>query len=185
MYKFLNFLKVKEKNKFMGLFFLVLAMISITYLLIQLSTLIFSNGTIAFSPSPYLYAIMLLFPVLSYSYSVNSKLIKGRPERIRWFIITTTAVSFIGASLYITIANNTIWYLLKLIPTYTEVSKAYPELFGPAIKTLTLVLPFIYIFSGVDFFIMVLRDEDHVKGIGGFCRTICKRSRKKQSCFYV
>jgi len=181
LYKVLNFFGIKEHNKFVALSFTMLTILAFGYIGIQAASLIFGDGQVAFSPSPYLYAIMLTFPPLAYSYAVNSKLIVGRPARVRWFIITVAAFGMIGGSLVITIINNTLWYLIKLIPTYNLVRAEYPELFAPAFKTVTLVLPFIYLFSGIDFSIMILRDEDHVKGIGGFCRAFCRHSSKNES----
>ena len=45
----------------------------------------------------------------------------------------------------------------------------FPELFAPAIKTACFAVPFVAIFNIIDYFLLILRDEDLPKSIAGFC----------------
>ena len=167
----------------MGLFFAVLTVASLLYLLTLFTSLIFGMGEQAFSPSPLLYALMFTFPVLSYSYAVNSKLIVGKKARIKWFIIGCIAYALMIFSFVSTVINDTAWYLLRLLPNFEAVKKAYPELFGPALKSLSLFLPFIWIFMIADFFILIPRDDDRNKGIAGFAGLAVKSKKKENRAF--
>ena len=166
--KILNFFGIKDQNKFMGLFFAILTCISLLYLCTLFVSLIFGAGDLAFSPSPYLYALMFIFPVLAYSYAINSKLIVGKPARIKWFVIATIAYALMFFSFVSTVVNDSLWTIVKLIPTYEAVKASYPELFAPAFKTFSLALPFIWTFMIADFFILIPRDDDRNKGIAGY-----------------
>lgn len=168
LYKCLKFFRIKDQNKFVSLFFAALTCASLAYLLVLFTSLIFGNGELAFYPSPYLYAAMLLFPVFSYSYGINSKLIVGKPARIKWYIIAASAYALIFFSFITTVINNSLWYIVKHFASYATVKSLYPELFGPAFKTASLFLPFIWIFYILDYFLLIPRDDDRNKGIAGF-----------------
>ncbi len=141
----------------------------IAFVLVQFVTLIFGDARLTYLPDPIAYALALVCPVLCYSYAVNTKLISGKDARIKWFMITVGIFGTIIASLLITNINRVIWMLLEKVPNYTLIRTEYPELFAPAIKTVSFVIPFIGIFYMIDYFLLILRDDDINKGIVGFC----------------
>ena len=140
----------------------------VTFVLVQFVTLIFGDARLTYLPDPIVYAVALVCPVICYSYAVNTKLISGKDARIKWFMITVGIFGVIIASLLITNINRVIWMLLEKVPNYTLIRTEYPELFAPAIKTVSFVIPFIGIFYMIDYFLLILRDDDINKGIAGF-----------------
>ena len=164
----------------MAVLFGVFTTIIIGFILVQLITLAIGDGRLEYLPSPIIYAIALLCPVLSYSYAVNTKLIKNKDARIKWFMITVGIFAAIIASLLITNINRVVWILLEKVPNYSLVKSEYPELFAPAIKTLSFVVPFIGLFYIIDYFLLILRDDDIKNGIGGFCGLNVKKPQKEK-----
>lgn len=183
LYNVLNKLKIKDHNKFLAVLFGVLSILIVGLILIQMVTLIIGDGRLDYLPSPILYALALLCPVICYSYAVNTKLIIGKDARVKWFMITVGAFALIIGSLLITNINKVVWLLLEKVPNYTLIKTEYPELFGPAIKTLSFVVPFIGIFYMIDYFLLILRDDDINKGIGGFCGLTVAKPKKDNGIF--
>ena len=169
LYNILDKLKIKDHNKFLAILFGTFTAIILGFILIQMISLMFGDGTLNTLPGPLAYAFALICPVLCYSYAVNTKLIVGKDARIKWFMISLGVFVLIIDSLIITNVCRWSWTLLEMLPNFDLVMKEYPELFAPAIKTLAFVVPFILIFYTVDFFLLILRDDDINKGIVGFC----------------
>lgn len=153
--------------KFLGILFAV----STLYILGLLFAFIFSDGIIGAPISPYIYAVLIAIPAFFFSYLVNSKLdaVKTDKGKVHWFMITLVGMSLIIGFMVITWINESIWWGIKQIPNYEKVRSEYPGVFAPAIKTICLVIPFIYIFKLIDYLTMILREEDYTKGIAGFC----------------
>lgn len=169
LYNILNKLKIKDHNKFLAILFGVFTFVIVAFILIQFVTLIIGDGRLTYLPNPVIYAVALICPVICYSYAVNTKLIVGKDARIKWFMVTVGIFGAIIASLIITNINKCVWYLLEKVPNYALIKAEYPELFAPAIKTISFIVPFIGIFYMIDYFLLILRDDDINKGIGGFC----------------
>ncbi len=169
LYNILNKLGIKDHNKFLAVLFGVFTLIIVGFVLTQFVTLALGDGRLGHLPNPVAYSLALICPIICYSYAVNTKLIVGKEARIKWFMITVGIFGSIIASLLITSINKWLWFLLELVPNYELIKTEYPELFAPAIKTISFVIPFIGIFNLVDYFLLILRDEDINKGIGGFC----------------
>ena len=117
---------------------------------------------------PYMYAIYFCFPVLAYSYLVNSGYIKSDRQKIMAFIVSAVLLAVLATDLIVNWVNNAVWYLLEKLPNYSLVLSTYPELFAPAIKTLCFVIPFICVFKLIDYFLLIFSDEDLTKSIAGF-----------------
>ncbi|MBQ8043375.1 MAG: hypothetical protein IJ272_04415, partial [Clostridia bacterium] len=169
LYNILNKLKIKDHNKFLAVLFGAFTVVAVALILIQFITLAIGDPRLTHLPDPIIYAIALLFPVLCYSYAVNTKLIVGKAARIKWFMITVGIFGTIIASFLITNINKWVWVLLEKVPNYELIRTEYPELFAPAIKTVSFIIPFIGIFYMIDYFLLILRDDDINNGIGGFC----------------
>ena len=170
LYNILSKLKIKDQNKFIASIFGFFTMIIVAFIIVQTFTLfVVPDGRLPYHPDPVLYAIALVCPVFFYSYGVNSKLISGRDPRIKWFLINVFIFGAIVNSLIVTNINRVIWAILERLPTYDILVMEYPELFGPALKTLCFCIPFISLFSYVDYALLVLRDDDINKGVVGFC----------------
>ena len=153
--------------KFLGTIFAV----SVFYIVGLLFAFIFGDGMIGAPISPYIYAVLIAIPAFFFSYLVNSKLnvVKTDKGKVQWFMITIVGIFLIVGFMFITWLNETIWWGIKKIPNYEKVRTEYPGVFAPAIKTICLALPFIYIFKLIDYLTMILREEDYTKGIAGFC----------------
>lgn len=159
-------------------------MIVVAFIIVQVFTLfVVPEGRLPFYPDPILYAIALVCPVFWYSYGVNSKLISGKDARIKWFIVGVALMGAITNSLIITNINKVVWMLLEKLPNYSILISDYPELFGPAIKTFCFCIPFISIFSLVDYALLVLRDDDITKGIIAFGGLGVKKPKTNNGIF--
>ena len=183
LYNILNKLKIKDHNKFLAVLFGVFTSLIVAFVLVQFVTLIFGDARLTYLPDPIAYALALVCPVICYSYAVNTKLISGKDARIKWFMITVGIFGTIIASLLITNINRVIWLLLEKVPNYALVKAEYPELFAPAIKTVSFVIPFIGIFYMIDYFLLILRDDDINKGIGGFCGLSVSKPKTDKGIF--
>lgn len=183
LYKILSKLRIKDQNKFLTILFGVFTLIIVAFILFQFANLIIGDGRLHYLPSPILYAAALLCPVFCYSYAVNTKLIVGKDAKVKWFMITVGVFSSIIGSLVVTSINKWIWFLLEKVPNYALVKAEYPELFAPAIKTLSFVVPFIGIFYMIDYFLLILRDDDINKGINGFSGLSVKTPKKEKKEF--
>lgn len=145
----------------------------ITFILVLLSIssvlgFMIGDSRIYNNTSPYIYAIFFVFPVLAYSYYVNSGIPKNDRQKIIMFITTLSLFGVIVSSMIMTWINNIIWWLIEMAPNYKNVLKMYPELFAPSLKTISLVVPFIGIFKITDYFLLIFRDDDLPKAIAGF-----------------
>jgi len=183
LYNILNKLKIKDHNKFLTILFGVFTLAIVGFILIQFVTLALGDGRLAYLPHPVAYAAALICPVICYSYAVNTKLIVGKDARVKWFMVTVTIFGAIIASLLITNINKGIWFLLEKVPNYALIKAEYPELFAPAIKTVSFVIPFIGIFYLIDYFLLVLRDDDINKGVGGFCGLSVSKPKTDKGIF--
>ena len=183
LYNILNKLKIKDHNKFLAVLFGTFTIFIILFVLIQLVTLLFGDARLTYIPHPISYALALICPVLFYSYAVNTKLISGKDARIKWFMITFGVFSAIAVSLLVSNINKTIWYLLEKIPNYDLLKTEYPGLFAPAIKTLCFIIPFNWIFYAIDYFLLILRDDDINKGIVGFCGLSVSKPKTDKGIF--
>jgi hypothetical protein len=99
------------------------------------------------------------------------------------FIITCSVIGLFASNMIITWVNVSIWWLITKLPNYAMVYKTYPELFAPAIKTLSFIIPFIAIFRVVDYFFLIYRDEDLPKAIAGFNGLSTKTTIKDTGVF--
>ncbi|MDD2627448.1 MAG: type IV secretory system conjugative DNA transfer family protein [Clostridia bacterium] len=166
----LKFFRIKKYNDFMAKFFGVISLGIILFILGLYTSFIFGDGTTSNVISPYLYTIFIACPALGYSYLVNSKMniVKNDKGKIKWFMITVVSTFIIIGSMLIGWLNETLWWLLKMLPNYEAVRSAYPQVFAPAIKTICLVGPFINIFTLIDYLTMIPSEEEYTKGISGF-----------------
>lgn len=183
LYNILNKLRIKDHNKFLTILFGVFTLGIVAFILMQFITLALGDARLDYLPNPVLYAIALLCPVLCYSYAVNTKLITDKDGRIKWFMITVAIFASIIGSLLITSINRWVWLLLEQVPNYDLLRAEYPELFAPAIKTISFVIPFIGLFYMIDYFLLILRDDDINKGIAAFCGLKVKKPKTDKGVF--
>ena len=167
----------------MAILFGVFTLAISVFVLIQFVTLALGDGRLVHLPSPIIYAVALICPVICYSYAVNTKLIVGKEARVKWFMVTVGIFGSIIGSLLITSINKWLWILLEKVPNYALIRAEYPELFAPAIKTISFVIPFIGIFNIIDYFLLILREDDINKGIGGFCGLSVSKPKTEKGIF--
>lgn len=99
------------------------------------------------------------------------------------YIATCCVLGCIVGGAACTYINSGTWYVLERLPNYQQVLENYPELFAPALKALCIVGPFISIFKIVDYFLLIYRDEDLSKAIGGFAGINATSSSKDNGAF--
>lgn len=133
--------------------------------------------------SPYVYTIFIIIPVLAYSYYVNSGLPKNDSDRVKTYILTCSLCGIILGGMTCTWLNSATWWLIEQIPNYDKVWQYYPELFTPAIKSICLAIPFVAVFKIVDYFLLILRDEDIPKSIAGFIGLSAIKQSKENGAF--
>lgn len=160
-------IKMKPERLLTYIFYTLSIAIALFSFLTILRFLIGDARIVASTP-PFLYAIYFFFPVLAYSYFVNSGLAKGDTQRIGVFVATCALLGLVVGEMAIVWINNGVWWLLEKNPNYGIVYSKYPELFAPALKTLSVCIPFIFVFKVTDFFLVIYRDEDLPKAVAGF-----------------
>jgi len=126
------------------------------------------DSKIANNISPYLYSVWLFMPVIAFSYYVNAGIAKNDGNKLNTYMVTFVMFCTLLGSMIATWINAAIWYLIEKIPNYALVYKTYPELFSPALKTLSFVIPFIAIFKIIEYFLLIFRDEYLPKAIAGY-----------------
>ena len=185
LYNILDFLKIKDKNRFVSVFFILLTLFVLAVCVTNLVTFLFGDGHIGYSIDPILYALAILCPAGAYCYGVNSKLIVGQEKRINYFMITLVCISAILATLLVDYISATVWYALKLLPNF-ETVYGIPELrplFAPAIKTICLSVPFCLLFKILDYLLLILTEEDIVEGLTKFCGLKVAKATKENRDF--
>lgn len=133
--------------------------------------------------TPYVYSLFLIVPPLAFSFFVNSGIPKSDKTKIKWYIITCILFGIILGSMTCTWINQAFWWLIQKFPNYAKVKLYFPELFAPAIKTTCFAVPFVAIFSIIDYFLLILRDEDLPKSIAGFVGLSLTNSSKDNGMF--
>ncbi len=133
--------------------------------------------------SPYIYSIWLLMPILAFSFYVNSGIPTNDSKKINMYIITCTLFAIILGSMTSTWINSIIWYFVEKLPNYEAVRTTYPELFSPAFKTLSFVIPFVALFKIIDYYLLIVRDEDLPKAIAGFVGISTSSNTKDSGTF--
>jgi hypothetical protein len=177
-------LHIKMKpDRFLTYLFYIITIFLVFLSLTKLLSFFVGNVRMTNNISPYVYSIILLFPVLAYSFYVNSGLAKNDSQKVTAYIITLGMFGLIVGSLACTWINASIWWLLEKLPNYSEVHRLYPDLFIPAIKTLSFVVPFIGIFRIIDYILDIFDDEDMYKAISGFCGISSAGSSKDNGAF--
>ncbi|MCX8074952.1 MAG: type IV secretory system conjugative DNA transfer family protein [Clostridia bacterium] len=169
-------------NKILCYTFYVLTAIVVLLSISSVLGLLIGDARVFNNTSPYVYALYFTFPVLAYSYFVN---IGGKSdkEKILMFIITAALLGMIISSMVVTWINSSIWWLLEKLPNYPKVLQYYPELFTPALRTLSMIVPFIGIFRVLDYFLLIYRDDDLPKAIAGFNGISASKAVKDTGAF--
>ena len=183
LFNILNFFKIKKKEKFMMNLFAVLSILILVVVAYRFFIFVIGDGHTMKAISPFVMSLCMLCPVLFFSYGVNSGVMITKEQKVKWFSVTVVAFGAIFTSYFVTTLNNTAWWLLKLMPNYEIVVANFYELFAPALKTLCLVVPFICIFSLIDYLLLIPRDDDISKGVNGFCGLKVKSKAKENRNF--
>ncbi len=151
--------------------------------LLTIFRFLIGDPRISQSISPFIYPIIFFIPVLAFSFYVNSGIPRSDMNKVRMYIVTVTLLGIIVGAMVSTYINSALWWLVEKLPNYAKVLATYPELFAPAFKTLSMVIPFIAIFSLVDYFLYIYRDDDLPKAIGGFSGISSKASVRDTGAF--
>lgn len=172
-------LHIKTKpTKFLTCVFYGITLIISIFCLAKVIRFLFGDIVIKDNVSPYLYSIFFIFPVLAFSYYVNSGIPKNDDQKIKTYVTTVTLFSFILGAMITTWINKIFWIGIQKLDNYERVMATYPELFSPAIKSITFIVPFIGIFKLIDYILFVFRDEDLTKSIAGFVGLSTKSSAR-------
>ncbi len=132
---------------------------------------------------PYLYAIFMFFPVLAFSFYVNSGIPKDDSTKVNVYFVTFGLFTTILGGMVCTWVNNGIWWILEQLPNYKDVLRLYPELFAPAVRSLCFVVPFIGIFRVIEYVLSLMRDDDDVKSIAAFSGMTSSTGVKENGAF--
>lgn len=191
LYNILNFFKIKKKEKFVTVFLYILTLAILAFICTRFISFILGDGhTLAFinprietTIGPFIYAILLTIPILAFSYGVNSGLIISKEQKIKWYSLAIVAFGIIFFSFFVNSLNGLAWHILTKLPNYKTVADSFYELFSPALKTLSLVVPFISVFYIIDYLLLIPREDDIFKGIVGFCGLKVKNKTKEDRNF--
>lgn len=133
--------------------------------------------------SPYLYAIYLTFPVLAFSFFMNSKIAKNDTQSVQGYIVCVSLLFIIIGGMVTSWVNSASWYWLEKLPKYDTVLRLYPELFTSAIRTICLAIPFVGVFRILEYFLNIFDDDDYYKSIAGFSGISTTRAAKDAGAF--
>lgn len=133
--------------------------------------------------SPYWYSVWFIMPFLTFSFYVNSGMAKNDSTKVNVFMVLYVIFCIIISSVIATYVNTVVWSLIEKLPNYTIVYQTYPELFSPALKTISFVIPFIGIFYVFDYILMIIRDDDIPKAIAGYTGLSTKSNAKDTGVF--
>lgn len=183
LFNILNFFKIKKKEKFMMNIFAILSLLILAVIAYRFFIFVIGDGHTMKAISPFVMSLCMLCPVLFFSYGVNSGVMITKEQKVKWFSVTVVAFGAIFASYFVSTLNNTTWWLLKLMPNYDTVAANFYDLFAPALKTLCLVVPFVFTFNVIDYLLLIPRDDDISKGINGFCGLKVKSNVKENRNF--
>lgn len=177
-------LHIKTKpNKLLTYIFYGLTGLLVLISISKLLGFLVGDPVIVNNISPYEYCVWFFMPILAYSYYVNSGIAKNDSQKINMYVVTFSLFCILVGTMVSTWINAAIWYVLKLIPNYELVHSTYPELFAPAIKTLSFIIPFYSIFQIVDYFLMIYRDDDMPKAVAGYSGLSTKSNAKDTGVF--
>lgn len=177
-------IKAKPEKVFTIIFYGLTVLIALVSLLTMLKFLLSSGiSKIENDTSPYLYSIYFILPVLGFSYFVNSGIPKNDQHKINMYIVTFILFGCIASVMVATWINNIIWWTMEGLPNFQKVKATYPELFAPALKTVSMVVPFIGIFKLLDYFFSLLKDNYLPGCIAGFSG-ISASSKEKETGAY-
>ena len=156
-------------NKIMTILLYAITVILVFMSISRMLGFLVGDARIENKISPYLYAIFLTIPPLAFSFFVNSGIPKNDRQKIKFYMVTCILFGVVLGGMACTWINQGFWWLLQRFPNYNTVKMYFPELFAPAIKTACFAVPFVTIFNIIDYFLLILRDEDLPKSIAGFC----------------
>lgn len=156
-------------NKIMTILLYAITVILVFMSISRMLGFLVGDARIENKISPYLYAIFLTIPPLAFSFFVNSGIPKNDRQKIKFYMVTCILFGVVLGGMACTWINQGFWWLLQRFPNYNTVKMYFPELFAPAIKTACFAVPFVAIFNIIDYFLLILRDEDLPKSIAGFC----------------
>ncbi len=180
---FFKKLHIKKPNRLLTYVFGTLAAIVTLISVVSTIQFFFGAGKFTDTMEPVFYTFWILLPVLAYSFYVNSGIPKNDKEKITMFIVTVSSLGLIVSNMINTWINEAIWYLLSLLDNYEAVLATYPELFAPATKSLSFILPFIGIFRVIEYFLDILTDDDMPAAIPGFCGLSVEQAKKENNMF--
>ena len=132
---------------------------------------------------PYILSILFIIPVLAFSFFVNSGIPKGDNQKINMFIFSCVLLALPVLYSFTTAVNWIAWQVLENLPKYDLVLHTYPEFIPPAIKAISLLVPFISIIKVMDYFLSIYNSEDLVKAISGFVGLTVNLDKKKSDEF--
>lgn len=182
--QFLKRYNIKVKpEKILTYIFYILAILVAFYSIAKMLSFWVGNIRIDNNISPYLYAVLLTFAPLAFSFYVNSGLPKNDMQKVQMYVVTCGLMAIIVGTMVCTWINEIAWYVLEKIPGYQSVLKDYPELFAPDVTTVCSVVPFISLFKIIDYFLLVFREEDYFKGVAGFVGISLKSNKKDNGAF--
>lgn len=170
-------------NKIATFFFYGITAVLVFFAVSRMLSFLVGDARIENNITPYVYSLFLVVPPLAFSFFVNSGIPKSDKTKIKWYIITCILFGIILGSMTCTWINQAFWWLIQKFPNYDKVKLYFPELFAPAIKTTCFAVPFVAIFSIIDYFLLILRDEDLPKSIAGFVGLSLTSSSKDNGMF--
>ena len=172
-------------NKFVASILYVFSFGFAVYALSKILIYILGDGTIDITINPYIYALIVLIPVLAFGYYAASPLAKNGQHKIKIYIISFYLLMIAIFTLEIDWVTKISWWLLEKIPNFDYIYSTFPELFPPAIKTLALSVPFTWLFLLGDYIIGIYRDDYipvAIEGFKGFSLTKDKKENVAFSC---
>lgn len=180
---FFDKLNIKKPDKLLTYIFSIITGILTLISILTMLSFFFGDGVIKNNVEPYIYTFWILMPVLGFSFFVNSGIAKNDNDKVRAFMIYCGALGLISSCMINTWINQAVWYLLQKLENYDKVLDLYPDLFAPAVKSLSFILPFIGIFKVIEYFLDIVTDDDLPSAIAGFIGLSVAKQKKENNTF--
>lgn len=154
--KFLKFLKT-DRNTFLTYILTLFSIYILVDRVVELSFMFLSGISVSYW-GPIKYTLALACPVFAFLFSGSSKFADSMKTKLYLFYTYFVVLYTVGISMAVQWLNALEWLLLLSVPNYVEIVTQFPELIGPAFKSLALYLPLVTFYPFFKFLFFTVND---------------------------
>jgi len=159
--KFLKALNT-DRNTFVTYILTLFTIYFVVDRIVEILFMFFTGMSVSYW-GPIMYTFALACPVFAFYFSGCSKFIKNDDTKISFFYLYCIALYIIGISMLIQWLNTLGWVLITAVPNYSFIAANFPELIGPAFKSLAIYIPVLTVPALFRFLYMNVNDSKDLK----------------------